>query len=109
MFLFEDGAGRQFLSVDPYALSEFPYDGETVYKGLLGFVLPSDIADGDGPYVDLNSVLPGNYYLDTNPNVTIFALQGTSAVPEASPLVMMIFGLIQFARCRKNKASRLQE
>ena len=103
MFLFEDASGRQFLSVDPYALSEFPYDGETVYKGLLGFVLPSDIAIGDGPYVDLNSVLPGDYYLDTNPNVTIFALQGTSAIPETSPLVLLIFGILHFALRRRKQ------
>lgn len=82
LFLFEDVEGRQFLSVDPYALSSTPFDGETTYQGILGFVLPQDVATGDGPYVDLTSLFPESFYLNTNSNVSVFALEGTIAVPE---------------------------
>jgi len=80
LFLFEDAAGSCFVSVDPYALSDTPYDGETDYKGILGFVLPSEIASADGNYVALQTVFAGNdNYLSTDPGTTFFALPG---VPE---------------------------
>ena len=90
LLLLEDPDGRQYLSVDPYALSDFPYDGETSYKGLLGFVLPEDIAAGERDYVDLETIFGPDFYLNTNPDVTIFALQGVSAVPEPSGFVLMM-------------------
>ena len=92
LLLFSDAEGRQFLSVDPYALSDFPYDGETTYEGLLGFVLPEDIANADGPYVDLTTLFSSDFYLDTNPSVSIFALQGSAAVPEPSGVVLILLG-----------------
>ena len=94
LFLFEDSEGNQFLSVDPYALSDFPYDGETSYQGILGFVLPEDLINGNGPYVDLSSLFPESFYLNTDPSVTIFALQGASAVPEptAIPILFLVAG-----------------
>ena len=82
LFLFEDAAGSCFVSVDPYALSDTPYDGETDYKGILGFVLPSEIASADGNYVELQTVFTGNdNYLNTDPSTTFFVLPG---VPEPS-------------------------
>ena len=77
LFLFADGAGNQFLSVDPYALSDLPYDGITNYQGILGFVLPANIAQGAGPYVDLETLFPADFYLNTDPRTTIMALNGT--------------------------------
>lgn len=74
LFMFRDSSGNQCLSVDPYALSGFPYDGETTYEGILGFVLPADIAQGDGPYVDLDTLFPAGYYKNTDPATTVFAL-----------------------------------
>ena len=82
LFLFEDAAGNAFVSVDPYALSDTPYDGETDYIGILGFVLPSEIASADGNYVDLQTVFAGNdNYLNTDPGTALFALPG---VPDLS-------------------------
>ena len=102
LLLFEDASGRQFLSVDPYALSDTPYDGETTYEGLLGFVLPEDIIASEREYVDLDTIFGDGFYLNTNPGVTIFALQGTAAVPEPSGLVLILVGCSCLLRRRRN-------
>lgn len=79
LFLFEDVDGTEFVSVDPYALSDTPYDGQTDYRRILGFVLPSEIARAGGDYVDLQTVFAGkDNYLDTNPGTTFLALPGVS-------------------------------
>ena len=102
LLLLEDPDGRQFLSVDPYALSEFPYDGTTEYIGLLGFVVPSEITGDNGPYVDLNSLFPEDFYVDTNPGTTLFALSGISSVPEPSALMLLLLA-IQHLVLRRNR------
>ena len=97
LFLFEDGNGNEFISIDPYALSNTPYDGATNYKGILGFVLPSSIATNSGSYVDMNSLFGSSgYYLDTDPSITIFGLRGTS-VPE--PSNASLFAILISAIC----------
>jgi hypothetical protein len=79
LFLFEDDNGTEFVSVDPYALSNTPYDGVTRYKGILGFVLPTEIASDGGNYIDLQSVFEGqNNYLDTNSGTTFLVVPGVS-------------------------------
>ncbi|QEG21245.1 hypothetical protein MFFC18_11000 [Mariniblastus fucicola] len=93
LFLLEDTEGRQYLSVDAYAISDFPWGGETTYKGLLGFVLPSDLAGENGPYVDLESLLPNGFYLNSDQSVTMLALSGNSAVPEPSGWALLLFAL----------------
>jgi len=79
LFMFEDADGNAFVSVDPYALSYTPYDGETDYKGVLGFVLPSEITSAERNYVDLQTVFAGkDNYLNTAPATVYFALAGIS-------------------------------
>ena len=90
LFLFEDAEGNDFISTDPYGLSEFPYDGETIYQGLLGFVLPTELT-ADGNFVDLNSLFSEDFYLDTDPSRDFFALSVTS-VPEPSAAWLIILG-----------------
>jgi len=107
LLLYEDAEGRQFLSVDPYALSNTPYDGETTYKGILGFVLPEDVASGDGPYVDLTTLFPDSFYLDTNTDVTIFALQGSVSVPEPSSIALWILCGSCLLRRRRSHTNRI--
>ena len=82
LFLFEDVSGNEFISIDPYALSSTPYDGETDYKGILGFVLPAELVSNDTDYVDLATLFQGdNFYLNTDPTVSSFVLVGDVAVP----------------------------
>ena len=92
LFLFEDELGNEIISIDPYALSDFPYDGETIYKGVLGFVLPTEIATGDSPYVDLTTLFPGGgYLLNTTPDQQLFALQGeVSSIPEPNSALLLM-------------------
>lgn len=79
LFLFADANGSQFVSVDPYALSDTPYDGETDYRGILGFVLPLENTTTGGNYVDLQTVFAGNdNYLNTDPDTLFFALPGVA-------------------------------
>jgi len=93
LFLYEDIDGNEFISVDPYALSDFPYDGETQYQGILGFVLPTDLANQGGNFVDLNTLFPeAEYYLDTDPTSNFLALQGVAGVPEPSTAWLFILG-----------------
>ena len=83
LFLFEDTGGREFISIDPYALSTTPFDGETNYKGILGFVLPTELVNGDANHVDLASLFQGDgYYLNTNPTISNFVLTGVVAVAD---------------------------
>ncbi len=87
LFLFEDVEGNVFVSVDPYALSDAPYDGQTNYKGILGFVLPQAITNANTTYVDLKSVFTGiASYLDTDPSTTFLALPG---VPDPSAAITL--------------------
>ena len=83
LFLFEDINGIEFISTDPYALSDTPFDGDTDYKGILGFVLPSELVNGDANHVDIATLFQGDgYYLNTDPTVSNFVLTGVVAVPE---------------------------
>lgn len=87
LFLFEDAEGGVFVSVDPYALSDTPYDGQTDYKRILGFVLPLEITSADEDYVALQTVFAGNdNYLDTDPTTLLFALPG---VPNSSAGIIL--------------------
>ena len=81
LFLFEDVNGNEFISIDPYALSTTPYDGQTNYKGVLGFVLPVELADGDADHIDLATLFQGDdFYLNTDPTISSFVLAGDTAV-----------------------------
>lgn len=83
LFLFEDFGGNEFISTDPYALSDTPYDGQTKYKGILGFVLPSALVGSDTNYIDLATLFQGDdFYLTAQPNSSSFALAGDAAAPE---------------------------
>ena len=83
LFLFEDVNGNEFVSIDPYALSSTPYDGETAYKGILGFVLPAELVGNDTEYIDLATLFQGDdFYLNTAPAVSSFVLAGNAAVPK---------------------------
>ena len=75
LFLMQDAAGQQFLSVDPYALSSTPYDGSTEYLGLLGFVVPDALREADRAYVELSTLLPASFYLQGSSSGAMFALQ----------------------------------
>jgi len=87
LFLFEDFDGNAFVSVDPYALSNTPYDGQTDYKGILGFVLTSEIAGVDSDYVDLQTVFAGNDgFLNTDPETTLLVLPGISSLAGGTTL-----------------------
>ena len=91
LFLFEDAEGNEFVSIDPYALSDTPYDGDTDYKSILGFVLPSDVISASGDYVDLQTVFAGRgNYLNTNPSNQFFAISNVASIPEPSAIVLMI-------------------
>ena len=104
LFLLEDADGNEFVSVDPYALSATPHDGITDYKGILGFVLPQDVASADGNYVELNSVFAGkDNYLNTDPGATFFALPGISSVPEPSAVVLLMFASSGLCLRRRKK------
>ena len=88
LFLFEDSLGNEFISIDPYALSTTPYDRQTKYKGILGFVLPPELINSDTEYVDLASLFQGNgFYLTTTPSVASYVLLG---VPD--PTVVFLSG-----------------
>jgi hypothetical protein len=103
LFLLEDDGGNQFLSVDPYALSDFPYNGETTYRGILGFVLPEDLATENGPYVDLSTLFADSFYINTSPNTTFVGLKGNVAVPEpavATGLLFLFGSFVSFQRRR---------
>ena len=83
LFLFEDVNGNEFISIDPYALSDTPYDGQTNYKGVLGFVLPVELADGDAEHIDLATLFQGDdFYLNNDPTISSFVLAGDTAVQE---------------------------
>ena len=83
LFLFEDTGGNEFISIDPYALSDRPYDGQTDYKGILGFVLPAELVNGNANLVDLTSLFQGDdFYLVTDPAISSFVLTGVVAVPD---------------------------
>jgi len=93
LFLFEDVDGNEFISVDPYALSNTPFDGETDYQGILGFVLPSDVASGDFDYVQLDDLFAGSgSFLNTDPSTTLLVLPGASSVPEPTSAVLLMLG-----------------
>lgn len=82
LFLFENAAGDEFISIDPYALSSFPYDGQTNYKGILGFVLPPELLEGDANYIDLATLFQGDeFYLNTDPAISSFVLAGDEGAP----------------------------
>ncbi len=84
LFLFEDVNGNEFISIDPYALSATPYDGQTNYKGILGFVLPAELlGDSDADHIDLTTLFQGDdFYLNTDPTISSFVLAGDAAVPK---------------------------
>lgn len=83
LFLFEDIGGNEFISTDPYALSDTPYDGQTDYKGILGFVLPLALVDSNVDHIDLATLFPGdNFYLTTDPSISNFVLSGDAVVTE---------------------------
>jgi hypothetical protein len=78
LFLLEDAEGQEFISIDPYTLSDRPYDGATQYKGLLGFVLPAALTNSQGtsiPYVDLATLFPNgsNYYRNMTSGMHVVA------------------------------------
>ncbi len=78
LFLLEDAAGQEFISINPYTLSGKPYDGATTYKGLLGFVLPAALTNSQGtsiPYVDLAALFPGgsSFYRDASSGMHVVA------------------------------------
>jgi len=82
LFLFEDTGGNEFISIDPYALSPTPYDGQTDYKGILGFALPPELVNSDPDYVELTSLFQGDdLYINTDPSVSSFVLAGDSWAP----------------------------
>jgi len=82
LFLFEDTGGNEFISIDPYALSATPYDQQTNYKAILGFVLPPELVNGDPDYVKLTSLFQGNgFYINTDPTVSSFVLAGNPFEP----------------------------
>ena len=104
LFLFEDANGQEFISIDPYALSDSPYDGLTDYKAILGFVLPSDVAGTGSNLIDLRTLFAGSQnFLDTDPNTSVFALSGVAAVPEPSGLVWLILGVGGLCLRRRRK------
>ena len=83
LFLFEDVNGNEFISIDPYALSDTPYDFQTNYQGILGFVLPAVLADIDADHIDLATLFQGDdFYLNTDPTISSFVLAGDAAVQE---------------------------
>lgn len=106
LFLLEDAEGRQFLSVDPYALSDTPFDQETNYAGFFGFVVPEELIEGnESLYVSLNSLFSSDFYLDTDPNTEFFALRTAAtvaAVPEPSAVTALLL-LIGFRLTRRTK------
>ena len=80
LFLFEDVIGNEFISIDPYALSATPYDGQTNYKGILGFVLPAELADSDAEHIDLATLFQGDdFYLNTDPTISSFVVASDAA------------------------------
>ena len=86
LFLLEDAAGQEFISINPYTFSDKPYDGATKYKGLLGFVLPAALTNSQGtsiPYVDLAALFPGdnNYYRDASSGMQVVAGPAFLGVP----------------------------
>ena len=108
LFLLEDAEGRQYLSVDPYALSLTPYDSVTDYVGFLGFVLPEELTDSNGDYVALSTLFPESFYLASDSAGPVFALQGiVVAVPEPSAVIgmLLIFGLGAMRRSRHSRLS----
>ena len=110
LFLFEDELGNEFMSIDPYSLSDFAYDRVTDYKGVLGFVLPSELASADGSYIDMAALFPGgDFYLNSDPSRTILGLRGNS-VPEPSGGILMAFVLAGWcARRRRVNQARCFE
>jgi hypothetical protein len=87
LFLLVDSAGDTFVSVDPYALSDNPYDGQTDYRRILGFVLPPEMANDLSQHVDLQTVFAGSdRYLKSDLGTAFFALAGLS-VPAAATLL----------------------
>ncbi len=84
LFLFEDEDGNEFISVDPYAISDTPWDGLTTYRGILGFVLPESLLDDDRDYVDISTLFEGSgFFLAGDSGEPVFGVRVT-AVPEPS-------------------------
>ncbi len=82
LFLMEDLAGNEFISIDPYALSNTPYDGQTNYKGILGFVLPSELVDNNADHIALATLFQGDdFYFNTDPSTSSFVLTPGAAGP----------------------------
>jgi len=98
LFLFEDAQGNEFISVDPYAISDFPWDGETTYKGILGFVLPQDRLLPDGDYVEISSLFGGSgFFLPGDSGEPVYGVR-VEAVPEPTAgvllaLLVCVFGV----------------
>lgn len=90
LLLIGDSSGNEFITIDPYALSDTPYDGQTTYQSLLGYVLPGNKTNQAGTsisYTELAALLPAGstFFRDGSSGMVVVA-----PVPEPASAVLLL-------------------
>lgn len=103
LMLISDSLGHDFITIDPYALSDVPYDGQTTYRSLLGYVLPQDKTNQNGTnisYTDLAGLFPegSTFFRDYSSGMVV-----VSPVPEPTSLVLIIAAALCIAVRKRSR------